>query len=418
MIDTQDAQSPAPDSAAAVKAKLELEAARLERSKLALETHIKRRELRAHVTKSWRDVFANPLVLAIAGGSISLLTSVVTNYLSSTATRESDERKATQARDSEARALQSELIKTFLKTPDSKIARDNLSFLIESGLIPDHEKRIKEYLANNTKAVPKLGDAKSAASAYPACPALDLQGIPSDASAAPIGVSLHFATNRLSGEVYGGSGELVSAVPDANAMQKMASKLGYRTNVFIDAIARKDCLTTSLSLLAAKLKSGDTLLLTMSGHGSQLPDFYGSEPDGALETWVLYDAMIDANELRGHLEKFVKGVVVIVIEDTSHAAALRPQRSDTGTGPMIVVLAGSNENQDAMESPAGGNGAFTAALLSVWNDGKFRGSYQDLVSKTLARMPASQKPQLYVYGQLVGDRGSQPFRISSGAARP
>lgn len=417
--DVQDAQPAAADVTAATKARLELEKTRLERAKLALEIRLKRRELRAHATKSWREVFVNPLVLAIAGGSITLLTSVVTNYLTATATREADERKATQARDSEGRALQSELIKTFLKTPDSKIARDNLSFLIESGLIPDHEKRIKEYLANNSKAVPKLGDGTSAASPYPACPAVDLAGVPTDASGPPIGVSLHFATNRLNANSYGGwDGALLGAVPDANAMQRMASKLGYRTNLFIDAVARADCLVTALSLLAGRLKSGDTLLLTMSGHGGQIPDLSGLEPDKQLETWVLYDKQIDANELSGHLSKFAQGVLVIVIEDASYAAALRPQRTVADTGPVVVVLAGTQENQVAMDSDAGRNGAFTSALLSVWNDGKFDGSYQNLINKIQARMPASQKPQLYVYGQLAGDKAARPFALSMGAAKP
>ena len=400
-------------SGSTVTEQIELENIKLERSKLALDVRIKRRELEVHQSKTWKQTLANPLMLAIVGGSLTLLTSIVTNYLTASATRDADERKATQAREAEARALQSDLIKTFLKTPDSKTARDNLTFLIESGLIPDHEKRIKEYLSSNSKTVPKLGDASAPAVPYPACPPIDLGKEASADAREPLGVSLHFATNRVDPNSYGGwAGELLGPVPDANAMQKLAAKLGYRTNILIDAVARSDCLASALAVMSAQLKPGDSLLLTMSGHGGQVPDASGNEPDKSLETWVLYDKQMDANELYVRLAKFAAGVTVIVVEDASHAAALRPPRRATGTGPQVFVLAGTQENQVAMDAEVGGNGAFTVALLSVWNDGKFQGSYQDLIDAIQAKLPPTQRPQLYAYGPRSTDKSLQPFRIA------
>lgn len=155
------------------------------------------------------------------------------------------------------------------------------------------------------------------------------------------------------------------------------------------------------------------LLLTISGHGAQVADPTGNEPDKKLEAWALYDKQIDANELYARLAKFAPGVTVIVVEDVSFAAALRPPRDAALTGPQIFVVAGTQENQVAMDAGGGPNGAFTAALLSVWADGKFLGSYQDLIGAIQARLPTEQKPQLYAYGPRSADKSLRPFRIEN-----
>lgn len=399
-------------SGATIAEQIEIENIKLERSKLALDVRLKRKELKTRQSDTWKHAFANPLMLAIVGGSLTLLTSVVTNYLTDSATRDADERKSTHAREAEDRALQSDLIETFLSTPDSKIARDNLTFLIESGLIPDHEKRIKEYLSNNSKTIPKLGAGLATTAPYPACPSIELGKVVSADARAPLGVSLHFATNRVDPNSYGGwSAQLKGAVHDANAMQQLAARLGYRTNIFIDAMARSDCLAFALSAMSAQLKSGDSLLLTMAGNGAQSPFVSENEPDKALEAWMLYDKRVDSNELYARLAMFAPGVIVIVVEDTSYAAALRAPKGATGTGPQIFVLAGTKESQFAMETTSG-NGVFTAALLSVWDDGKFQGSYQQLINAIQEKMPTTQSPQLYAYGPRSTDGSLQPFRIT------
>lgn len=146
-------------SVANAKAEFNLASSKLERTKLALEIRLKRRELQNHGHQRWRDLLANPLALAVVGGTLTLLSSVLTNFLSATASREADERKATYAREAEARSLQSELIKSFLKaTGSTKEARDSLVFLVEAGLIPDHEPRIRKYLGEKSSTVPFLGE--------------------------------------------------------------------------------------------------------------------------------------------------------------------------------------------------------------------------------------------------------------------
>jgi hypothetical protein len=399
------------------KLRLELARLQLERSKLALDIRLRRRELRLHAAKTFRDAVANPLVLAIVGGSITLLTSIVTNYLTASANREADDRRAQQVRDAEGRALQSELIKTFLKTQDSKTARDNLTFLIESGLIPDHEARIKEYLASNTKAAPKIADSPAASVTYPECPKLDPGRAADDqgATGTAVAVSLHLGTNRLNPAAYGGwDGQIIGAVPDANAMHKLATGLGFRAHLFVDAQARADCLVASLATLAATLRSGDSLMITLSGHGAQMPDGSGNEPDKKIETWMLFDKQLSATELFDAFARFRPGVTLLVVQDTSHPAAFRVPPRGKDLAANLVVLAGAQENQVAMDGAK--NGAFTTALLEAWNDGRFNGTYQDLVAAIRRKMPASQEPQLYTRGPDAGLAQRSAFRWSNPAS--
>ncbi|MEY2518582.1 MAG: metacaspase [Verrucomicrobiota bacterium] len=351
-------------------------------------------------------------MLAIAGGSLTLLTSILTNYFTASANREADERRALYTRETDSRALQSELIKTFLKTQDSKTARDNLTFLIESGLIPDHEKRITEYLAKNKQAIPKITEAKTPTASVPPLPPLNLGPTgTSRVDGNSLGVSLHLGTSRLDPNAYGGwDGALQGAVPDANAMQGLAGSLGYQTNIFVDTLARRDYLLSALGTLSATLRSGDTLLLTMSGHGAQVPDLTGAEPDKRQETWVLFDREILASELYGQFASFKTGVIIIVVQDSAFPAVFRRPPKMPELSAQLIVLAGSKENQMAADGIQ--HGKFTETLLAVWDNGKFSGNYTSFVQAIQKKMPEDQVPQLYVYGPDTSAASRKPFALA------
>ena len=85
-----------------------------------------------------------------------------------------------------------------------------------------------------------------------------------------------------------------------------------------------------------------------------------------------------------------------MVDDITHAAAFRRPKSSPELAATLVVLAGTREHQIAMDGPS--NGAFTIALLSVWNNAQLSGSYFDLIKEVKKRMLSSQVPRLYVYG--------------------
>ncbi len=106
----------------------------------------------------WKDLLANPLSVAIVGGILTLMTTVVTNFLTARANREAEQSRAEQARQSAQQTLQADLIKKFVEGPRPETVRENLRFLADSGLIPDYAASIQKYLAANPGRAPQVGN--------------------------------------------------------------------------------------------------------------------------------------------------------------------------------------------------------------------------------------------------------------------
>ena len=106
------------------------EVARLERDKLELELQLKHEELASIKDRSWLNVMANPLILVIVTGFITLMTAITTEYLTS------------------QRTLEAELIKKFAENPKTQAVRENLEFLIEVGLLPSYADRIESGMSD------------------------------------------------------------------------------------------------------------------------------------------------------------------------------------------------------------------------------------------------------------------------------
>jgi hypothetical protein len=267
-----------------MKTLLNADRLRLERSKLAIETRLRRRELSGHAQKAGNALFANPLILAIIGGSLTLLTSVVTNGFATYGNQQADLRRQEANERSASLALQADLVKTFLTNVDTAKAKDNLLFLVESGLIPDYQDSIKRFREANPDAKPGLSSGSATLrAAPPQCPPLDFG--PDRGPGASRNISIHLGNNYLDPTSYGGwSGDLRGCVADSLAMQEIAAGNGFTTNVLVDATSRWDFLSQYLDVLATSLRSGDTLLITRSGTGGSMPDSSGKSLDGIEET--------------------------------------------------------------------------------------------------------------------------------------
>lgn len=105
----------------------------------------------------WRELLANPISIAVVGGMITLMTTVVANYFN---TREASRTEVVRAKLADAsakEALQADLIKKFVENPNSGAVRQNLQFLVEAGLIPTYADGIKKYLEAHPDAAPHVG---------------------------------------------------------------------------------------------------------------------------------------------------------------------------------------------------------------------------------------------------------------------
>lgn len=256
----------------------------------------------------------------------------------------------------------------------------------------------------------------------------------------PTGLSLHIGLNTVDPARYGGwDGALLACENDARDMAALARAAGFSDTVLLTPDGTVDQVTGALRQAADKLGPGDILLLTYSGHGGQVPDVTGpdDEPDDLDETLVLYDRQFLDDELYQELRRCADGVRIVVLLDCCHsgsgvelpggllpttAVRMMPlprqqqiyerdqgffaelQRSLKKTAPpdgearepAAVLISACQDNQYASDGPV--NGAFTEALLGVWDGGAFRGGYRAFHRAIQHRLPATQSPNFYTTG--------------------
>ncbi|WP_427016822.1 caspase family protein [Pseudarthrobacter sp. P1] len=286
------------------------------------------------------------------------------------------------------------------------------------------------------------------------------------------GYSLHIGLNGVDPDAYNGwDGALSGCVNDANSMAALASDQGFSTTSLITEQATSQAIIGEISLLAQQAVAGDICLITYSGHGGQVDDNNGDEPDNQDETWVAYDRQIVDDELYQMWSQFAAGVRILVCSDSCHSGtvvrmlinkgcrqglldqarsmpkdmanpvkvseglpralplwvqtadnvkrrgtyqfvqALSGAKSDSDVQACVLLLAGCQDSQLSYDGPV--NGQFTGALLQAWGNGSFQGDYTAFHRSILDKMPPDQVPNLYTAGAVdPGFTGQRPFCIT------
>jgi metacaspase-1 len=281
-------------------------------------------------------------------------------------------------------------------------------------------------------------------------------------------LSINIGLNRVDPSKYDGwEGLLGGCVNDANAMRTLAKDQRFSTLRLINEQATRAAVIRAIGEAGKTLDSDETLLLTYSGHGGQVPDANGDEDDGRDETWVLFDGMLIDDELYQLWSSFKRGVRIIMISDSCHSGtvlrvrefreALTAQVSvgarakgivDTETAfgvrlippaiaeaayhahpeiyeaaqftafrgdraeaeASVILISGCQDNQ--LSADTGQNGLFTLRMLDVWNDGNFDGGYRDFVKEIGSRMPAEQQPNFATTGRQNPEfEAERPFTV-------
>jgi metacaspase-1 len=286
-------------------------------------------------------------------------------------------------------------------------------------------------------------------------------------------LSLHIGLNAVSAAAYSGwDGPLAACEFDAQDMAAIATGKGMKATVLLTKKATRAKTLAAMRAAAKALKPGDFFFLTYSGHGGQVPDANGDEPDRKDETWCLYDGQLVDDELYFELSRFAGGVRILVLSDSCHsgsvtrelpppppppgqraklmpdAVAMRVYRehrqfydglqeevlraagktrvdpdaalAQVGAAahatalvgefrPAVILISGCQDNQTSMDGPH--NGAFTEKLLKVWDRGTFKGDYALLHARIRAGLPASQSPNLFVLGKAKAFLAEKPFTV-------
>ncbi len=272
----------------------------------------------------------------------------------------------------------------------------------------------------------------------------------------PIGKSLHIGLNAVDPKAYGGwDGQLTACEFDANDMQTIAKQAGFATKTLLTKAGTREASKKEIKNAAEELKSGDLFLLTYSGHGGQVPDKNNDEKQDHLdETWCLFDGELIDDELYELWSSFAAGVRIFVLSDSCHSGSAiklspgspaprdvpdefaglakrgMPQevvgkayhaqqelydglqkskpKTEDDVQASVLLISGCQDPQTSADGPF--NGAFTGALLRVWNDGTFKGSYRTFHKQIQRLLPLTQQPNLMTLGGRSFAR-QHPFKI-------
>jgi metacaspase-1 len=287
-------------------------------------------------------------------------------------------------------------------------------------------------------------------------------------------MSLHIGLNLVDPKHYGGwSGPLAACEFDAHDMAAIAKSAGMATSQLLTKAATRKAVLAGIRKAAKALTKGDFFFLSYSGHGGQVADASGDEPDKQDETWCLYDAQLIDDELYFELSKFAAGVRILVLSDSCHSGTVtraRPEPPPPGMRAKlmpadvglrvyethrgfydalqadvakaagkasiadpdavlatlsvqggrvqsiskrlkaaVVLIAACQDNQVALDGDH--NGAFTGQLRRVWNGGKFEGTHAQFHARIVAGMPASQTPNLFLLGPAAAFVAQRPFSV-------
>jgi hypothetical protein len=151
------------------------------------------------------------------------------------------------------------------------------------------------------------------------------------------GYALAIGLNEVDPAHYAGwSGPLTGCEPDAEDMREIAAQQGFQVETLVTAQATRRAVLSKLEDLAQRVKNGDLLVVSYSGHGGQIPDQNGDEADGLDETWCLYDGELLDDELHGAWAKFQAGVRILVFSDSCHSGTvLKMKKEDWDNPPQL-----------------------------------------------------------------------------------
>ena len=172
--------------------------------------------------------------------------------------------------------------------------------------------------------------------------------------------------------------DLNGCVNDAEDWAATLTGRGFAVQKLIDAQATKAAMTAAIRGLVQGAASGDSLVITFSGHGTYAPDENGDEADGLDEGLCPFDikqgqVLID-DEIHLLFAQRAPEVRILLVSDSCHsgtvirAAAADPDAADA-TRPRFMPM-GAWLPEDKLPRAANGKPATQVAIgstLSPWS---------------------------------------------------
>lgn len=205
---------------------------------------------------------------------------------------------------------------------------------------------------------------------------------------------------------------------DAIGLRNHVERHGIMNAMLLNARATWAGVQAAVYKMASGLVRGDLLVITISGHGGQVPDDSGDELDEQDETICLWDGQVRDDLVLDLLHELPPGLRVVLISDQCHSegnfrSAVRVAQRAVSMGrwgrrearPLVrraqvwdgalLQFAGCREEDYSYGSKQGGT--WTQSLLAAWREGM---TWTEWFDAAKARMPGRQVPVMVEYGRV------------------
>lgn len=248
----------------------------------------------------------------------------------------------------------------------------------------------------------------------------------------------------------GTDSDLAGCVNDANDWKSTLESRHFDVKLLLDAQATNAGMSDAIADLIGQARSGDTVAITYSGHGTWVPDTTDDEIDGRDEALCPHDirtagALMD-DDLHDLLLQRENGVRILLISDSCHsgtvtrgdeseldpgmprarflplslwlpqnhlpATTTRPPHLYTGLARAggDLLLAGCNDTEYSWDTRFNGrpNGAFTHYARKTLASLPADAGYEDWFRAIRDYLPSTRLPQT---PQILGTRDARRFKV-------
>lgn len=213
--------------------------------------------------------------------------------------------------------------------------------------------------------------------------------------------------------------DLQGCVNDANDWSNLLTNLGFNVTLLLDNQVTANNFKIAIRNMISQMVKGDVLVITYSGHGTQVVDSSGDEEDGYDEALYLYDGIFTDDTMRNVLSEIKDDVHVFFISDSCFSGTIsrKVSASDAIIGkPRFVVtdsipanakpitkfltqenmkemvLSGCSDTEYSYDAYINGrwNGAMTANAITCIESNQ---TYNEFYTKLRQILPSQSYPQ-------------------------
>lgn len=237
-------------------------------------------------------------------------------------------------------------------------------------------------------------------------------------------VALLFAINDYAGS----ANDLNCCVPDLELSASRLGALGFQLRPFQNYNVTRKQFREQLTYAFTNAVTGDYIWIDYSGHGSNIADRNGDEPDGRDETLYLYDGNFLDDETDALCKLIPPGVTVVFFLDSCFSGTATrgidgeerrvrytPPKDLTGEFKRVkrvippdynrIVISACLENESAEEGMVGDscNGVAHAYLWATYRPGETWEEWFKRLQLYLPNKNFSQTPTLEIAENRLGE---------------